>query len=135
MTHISWGNAVGLFLLKSERYDFLPVKTAKLGFPGGLVRFEDDKLVGHERHRKLFTGFVRLIHIFRRNMLLFKVLEFLFRYKDLASSGILFLTDRRLLSGEILRGNPQHLRLDAHHNVLCHQDDRRFPVLQAKADL
>lgn len=29
-------------------------------------------------------------------MLLFKVLEFLFRYKDLASSGILFLADGRL---------------------------------------
>ena len=120
--------------MKRERNDFLPVKTAELGFPGGLVRFEDDELIGHERHRKLFTGFVHLIYILRRNMLFFKVLEFLFRYKYLAPAGILLLADRRLLGGEILRLNPQHLCLDAHHNVLCHQDNRRFPVLQAKAD-
>ena len=120
--------------MKRERNDFLPVKTAELGFPGRLIRFKDDELIGHERHRKLFTGFVCLIHILRRNMLLFKILEFLFRYKYLASAGILLLADGRLLGGEILRLNPQHLCLNAHHNVLCHQDNRRFPVLQAKAD-
>lgn len=75
--------------MKRERNDFLPVKTAELGFPGRLVRFEDDELIGHERHRKLFTGFVHLIYILRRNMLFFKVLEFLFRYKYLAPAGIL----------------------------------------------
>ena len=93
--------------MKRERNDFLPVKTAELGFPGRLIRFKDDELIGYERHRKLFTGFVRLIHLLWGDMLLFKIPEFLFRYKDLAPAGILLLADRRLLGGEILRLNPQ----------------------------
>ena len=79
--------------------------------------------------------FIYLIHIIGRNILFLEVLKLLFRHKHLTSSHILFLTGRDLFRGKILGVYPQHLRFDAHYNILGYQNDRRLFILQAEAYL
>ena len=97
---------------------------AKLGLSGGLIRFQDHKLVFQQLRAGNSSLRIALVDCFHRNSFFLEIFKGVLRHIDLSPAPVLLFLSGNLLRNKILRLNPQHLRFYPQQNILGHQHHR-----------